>query len=68
MAGEGETVRLTGIRGGRRLQRRLADMGLNPDVVFTVFRNSGCAIILDVRGSRLAIGRGMARRIMVRKE
>lgn len=65
MAAGGEKVRLVEVRGGRCLNGRLAEMGLTPGVVFVVFCNSGGPMILDVRGSRLAIGRRMAHKMMV---
>ncbi|MGQ9781801.1 MAG: FeoA family protein [Nitrososphaeria archaeon] len=59
-----------GQRGwGRRwgFERRLADMGLTPGTLVTVVKSAplqGPVEVL-VRGSRLALGRGMAERIYV---
>jgi len=63
----GECLRLVGIEGGRRLRRRLAELGLNPgSVVRVVQRQSGGPLILAVKGdARMAIGRGMAHKIIV---
>lgn len=49
-------------------QKRLEDMGLTPGAKVTVVRSAPFhgPIELHVRGSRLAIGRGMAERILVR--
>lgn len=51
-------------------QKRLEDMGLTPGTRVTVVKSAPFRgpIELRVRGSRLAIGRGMARKIMVRVE
>ncbi len=51
-------------------QKRLEDMGLTPGAKITVVKSAPFhgPIELQVRGSRLAIGRGMAERIMVRVE
>ncbi|MFP3985666.1 MAG: ferrous iron transport protein A [Candidatus Bathyarchaeia archaeon] len=51
-------------------QKRLEDMGLTPGTKITVVKSAPFhgPIELQVRGSRLAIGRGMAERIMVRIE
>ena len=36
MVAPGEEVRLTAIRGGRRMRQRLADLGLNPGLTVRV--------------------------------
>jgi len=56
-------------RGGG-FEKRLMDMGLTPGTRVTVVKSApfhGPLEIL-VRGSRLALGRGMAERIFVEKE
>ncbi len=66
MVAPGEEVRLTAIRGGRRMRRRLADLGLNLGLTVRVVQRDGHGpLILAVKDSRLALGRGMAHRIMV---
>ena len=51
-------------------QRRLEDMGLTPGTKVTVVKSAPFhgPVELLVRGSRLALGRGMAERIIVRVE
>jgi Fe2+ transport system protein FeoA len=74
----GETGIVTSIRythgqhGGRAwgFKKRLMDMGLTPGTKVTVVKTApfhGPLEIL-VRGSRLAIGRGMAQRIFVTRQ
>jgi DtxR family Mn-dependent transcriptional regulator len=70
----GESGILTSIEGGRgrgwMCTRRLMDMGLTPGIRVTVVKSApfhGPLEIL-VRGSRLAIGRGMAERIFVERD
>jgi Fe2+ transport system protein FeoA len=48
-------------------QKRLEDMGLTPGTKVTVVKSAPFQgpIELKVRGSRLAVGRGMAERILV---
>ena len=66
MACPGEEVRLVAIRGRWRMRRRLADLGLNPGMTVRVVQHSGRGpMIVAVKDSRLAIGRGMAHRILV---
>lgn len=66
MARPGEKIRMVAVRVGWGLTRRLADMGLLPGVIIRVVhsQNSG-PVIIDLRGSRLALGRGVAQKIMV---
>ena len=67
MVGPGWTVQIVNVRGGRQLQRRLADMGLTPGVVVSVLNSQTPGpVILNLRGSRLALGHGMTMRILVR--
>jgi len=64
---EGARVRLVGIDAGRRLSARLAAMGLVPGVEILVVTNRGAGpAVVEVKGTRLALGRGMARKIVVR--
>jgi ferrous iron transport protein A len=52
---------------GWGFRKRLEDMGLTPGIEVTVVRSAPFSGPLEVyvRGSRLAIGRGMAERIFV---
>jgi len=66
MVSEGETVEIASVRTGWGLQRRLADMGLTPGVSVRVVNSQGRGpVVLSVRGSRLALGHGVAHKIMV---
>jgi len=62
----GETVQLVRIEAGRRLTRRLTELGLTPGVTIQVLHVNGGPILIAVRGTRLAIGRGMADKILVK--
>lgn len=66
MVHEGEEVRLVFIRGGRGMRKRLADLGLNVGMNVRVIRRilKG-PMIIGVKESRLALGRGMAHHVMV---
>jgi Fe2+ transport system protein FeoA len=71
-AGIVTSIRFGHIRWGRDwgFEKRLMDMGLTPGTRVTVVKSApfhGPFEIL-VRGSRLALGRGMARRIFVEIE
>lgn len=54
----------------RHFQKRLEDMGLTPGTNIKVTKSAPFhgPLELEVRGSRLALGRGMAERILVRAE
>ena len=62
----GKYVRVVSINAGWGLQRRLADMGLTPGLkVRVVGSQRPGSVVLDVRGSRLALGRGISHKIVV---
>ena len=66
MATQGDTVEVAMVRAGWGLQRRLADMGLTPGVkVSLLSSHKPGPVVIDVRGSRLALGYGVAHKIMV---
>lgn len=68
MAAPGELVTVTGVRAGRGLQRRLADMGLTPGVQIRVINSQMPGpVLIDLRGSKVALGRGIAHKIAVKK-
>jgi ferrous iron transport protein A len=64
----GETVLVTAVRAGWGLQRRLGDMGITPGTPLKVVSGGHAGqTLVEVRGSRLALGRGVAAKIMVKK-
>jgi Fe2+ transport system protein FeoA len=65
-ARRGETVQVVRIEAGRRLSQRLVELGLTPGVVIQVVHVNSGPILIAVRGARLAIGRGMAEKILVK--
>jgi len=57
---------IVSVRAGWGLQRRLADMGLTPGVNIRVISGGRRGqVVIDVRGSRLALGQGVANKILV---
>jgi ferrous iron transport protein A len=52
------------IRGGRNMIHRLAEMGIAPGVPIRLVRGRG-PVILECRGQRLIVGRGMVADILV---
>ncbi|UCC69107.1 MAG: ferrous iron transport protein A [Armatimonadota bacterium] len=63
----GQRVRVEAVQGGRGLVSRMAALGIVPGTLIVVLSNARLGpVILDVRASRLALGRGQAARIIVR--
>ena len=67
LAVPGETVELVEIRGGRRLRKRLADLGLNVGMCVRVVQgnSSGPMLLAFKEDARLAVGSGIAHKIIV---
>ena len=66
MASPGERVRIVGFRGGKGMERRLTSMGLNRDAEVEVIKSSGPGpLIVASRETRIALGFGMAKKILV---
>jgi ferrous iron transport protein A len=62
----GVPLKLVAVQGGRGLVQRLASMGLVRGGSLTLLRaDRGGPVLLDVRGTRIAVGRGMAAQILV---
>jgi len=66
MVSSGEVVTMVSTRAGWGLTRRLADMGLVPGTKLRVINNQMPGpLIIDLRGSRLVLGHGIAQKILV---
>ena len=58
---------VTDIRGGRGLINRLTAMGLTPGTIVHVLKSGGPGpLLIEVRDTRIALGRGVAMKIYVR--
>jgi len=65
MVGTGQKVKLVEITAGTKLRRRLTELGLTPGVELQIMQDQGGPLLLCVYNSRLAVGRGMAHKILV---
>jgi Fe2+ transport system protein FeoA len=65
IASAGQELQLVKIQAGRKLTHRLAELGLTPGVKIRVVQDNGGPLLISVRGSRIAIGRGMAHKLLV---
>jgi ferrous iron transport protein A len=62
-----KTVVIDRIDGGRGVRRKLMDLGLIPGVpVRMVNSDRGGPLVISVMGRDVALGRGMASRVIVR--
>ncbi len=62
----GQRVKLVDIDAGHGARHRLTELGLIPGVELGVIQDEGGPLLLAVHDSRLALGRGMAHKIMVK--
>ena len=62
----GQTVKFVNADAGQGLNSRLASMGLVPNVEIKVMNNSHPGpFVINVKNTRIALGRGMASKIRV---
>ena len=61
----GKNAKIVRIAGGSTLIARLYQMGILPGTVVKVIMNSGGPVIIEVKNSSVALGRGMAHKILV---
>jgi ferrous iron transport protein A len=63
---EGQVVSVVSINSGRGLRNRLTAMGLMPKTQIQVVHNGRLGpFVISIKNSRMAIGRGVADKIMV---
>ncbi len=66
MANKDKFLKITNIVGGRNVKQRLSALGLYPGSVIKMVTNDfGGPLIVEVNNSKIAIGRGMAQKILV---
>jgi Fe2+ transport system protein FeoA len=63
---EGQMVSVVSVEGGRGLRSRLTAMGLLPNIQIRVVHNGRSGpFVISIKNSRIAVGRGVADKIMV---
>ncbi len=66
IAPEGEILKIISVRGGRGVMQRLADLGLIPGTTIKIIKSmSNGPLLLEVKGSRIALGRGISMKLFV---
>ncbi len=64
---ESRKARVIDIQGGQGIRQRLGQMGIHPGDTITILRFGALRgpILVEVHGSQVALGRGIASRIIV---
>ncbi len=65
MAGEGDRVSIFLLRGGKGLEMRLTSLGLNVGSELLVSQRQGGSLVVIRGETRIALGAGMAHKIVV---
>lgn len=64
----GDKAKIVEIVSGRQMRTRIEDMGIRTGKVVEMLNNEGRGpVIIKVNDSRIAMGRGMAMKIMVER-
>jgi len=64
----GKSARVVDVTGGMGMKNRLAAIGIYPGATVKVVKSLPGPMIIEVSGTRLALGKGMAARIEVEEE
>lgn len=65
---DGERAQIIGINGGRTINLRMNELGFNIGTFVKVIRNvGGGPIMVELKSGKIAIGRGVARKILCKK-
>ena len=63
---EGDKFTVVELTGGQHVRRRLESLGITPGIQGQVIRNRGFGqMVVAIRGSRVALGHGMTRKVLV---
>lgn len=65
MVSKGECRTITSLAAAGDMKQRLTDMGFIPGQTVTVVGENSAGIILQIKGARLAVNRGLAQKILV---
>lgn len=65
MAAPGQVHRIARLVGGSQFEQRMLEMGLGPGRELRVLQRQGSKLVLALGEARIAIGMGMAQKIML---
>lgn len=63
----GEKCRIKKIAAGAYATKRLYEMGFNTDATVQVLKNDRGPIIVSLSGNKVALGRGLAEKVIIHK-
>lgn len=65
---DGDSAQIVTINGGRNINLRMNELGLSIGEIIKVIRNiGGGPIMVELKAGKIAIGRGVARKIFCRR-
>ena len=64
----GEQGTVKEISSGKSATKRLYEMGLNTGAKVKVMKNDAGPLIISLSGSKIALGRGLAQKIMINNQ
>ena len=64
---ENKKAKVIDIEGGAGIRQRLSQMGIHPGDIITILRYGALRgpILIEIHGSQVALGRGIASRVIV---
>jgi ferrous iron transport protein A len=64
---ENKKATVIDIKGGQGIRQRLGEMGIHPGDIVTILRYGALRgpILIEIHGSQVALGRGIASKILV---
>jgi ferrous iron transport protein A len=64
---EDTKAKVIDIQGGARIRQRLSQMGIHPGDIVTILRYGALRgpLLIEVHGSQVALGRGIASKVIV---
>lgn len=65
MSEEGAYLRVVSLNGGMNFKRRMVEMGIHKNVELIVRQRQGSGIVVTMGETRLALGGGLAHKILV---
>ena len=63
----GETGRITGIKGGWGIRHKLLLKGIKEDSIVRMISSGRGPVVIEVEKNMVALGRGMAQKILIGK-
>ncbi len=65
---KGERGKVSAIDAGKHATKRLYEIGFNTSAHVTVIKNDAGPVVVSINGNKVALGRGLAHKVMLAKE